>query len=264
MKKFKKIAAIIMATVTLAAMSINTCAAYVNGEPHYWFRELKSKYYMANNTLHYTDLEKWTNSYVFFNKVDKSLMEGNVVLSVDFYDPNSGEDYCDIPDSLIDGLMSKLHLKEEYSDKYICEGKYPMVVDSIHSPIDYVNVVLYTNRDVFKNVDVETVHIQYKNGYTRDKARLEVNCIIKGYKVLPGYVLTLEECNSSSPAIFTTKTYVNRMDDWRGTHTYGHFQFTNFPYNKYKGKSFDVKINGIKVGKIALDSNQCKITITEK
>lgn len=268
MKKFKKLAAVMVAVVTLMATTINACAAIVNDETYYWFNQLKATYYLANNTIHYSDLLKNRNNNIYFTNVDSRLMEGNIVLSVDFSDPDS--EWRDIPESLITGHMSKLHLRDEKTEKYILEGKYPLTVN-YNAPGDYINVMVDTNRRVFENVEVNKVNLAYKGSYSKDKAFMEVICYIKDFHVLPGYILTLEECNSSSPVKLTKQVEISVMynaTDYKsyydGDYTFATFRFYDFPYNKYKGKTFDVKINGIKVGKISLASNQCKITITEK
>lgn len=268
MKKIKKIAAVMVAVVTLMATTINACAAIVNDETYYWFNQLKATYYLANNTIHYSDLLKNRNNNIYFTNVDSRLMEGNIVLSVDFSDPDS--EWRDIPESLITGHMSKLHLRDEKTEKYILEGKYPLTVN-YNAPGDYINVMVDTNPRVFNNVEINKVNLAYKGNYSRDKAYVEIICIIKDIHVLPGYILTLEECNSSSPAKISKQVDVSVMYNatdyqklYNGDCTYAAFKLNNFNYNKYKGKSFNVKINGVKVGKISLASNQCKITVTEK
>ena len=83
MKKFKKLAAVMVAVVTLMATAINACAAVCNGETYHWFNQIKSSYYVANNTLHYSDFFSWENNYIYFANMDKGLMEGNVIFSID-------------------------------------------------------------------------------------------------------------------------------------------------------------------------------------
>ncbi len=274
MKKFKKLAAVMVAVVTLMATAINACAAVCNGETYHWFNQIKSSYYVANNTLHYSDFFSWENNYIYFANMDKGLMEGNVIFSIDISNPNATSERTKYHSKSakafreqMEGYLSKLHLLDN-NDKYIGEGKYPLTVQYNNNARGYINIIFDTNWRTFSNVDISNVNLAYRGSYSKDKAYMEINCVIKDIHVLPGYTLTLEECNSSSPVILSRKVDVNRMNNWDkiydGDYTIGGFKFYNFPYNKYKGKTFDVKINGVKVGKISLASNQCKITIIEK
>ena len=274
MKKFKKLIALAVVMATFGVTAITTCAATVNGEPHYWRSNLKSSYYLANNTLHYSDFAAGKNNYVFFKNVDKGLMEGNIVFSMDVSNPEATTAKKRYPSTAkasfrndMSLYLSRLHLMDA-NDKYICEGKYPLTVQYNNTPRGYINIMLDTNRRVFENVEIHNAVLSYTNEYDYNTTMLNLSCTIYDHHVLPGYILTLEECNSSSPVILSTKASSNRLNTRDvfdiPTGTGATFTFKNFSFNKYKGKTFDVKMNGVYVGQISIKPSSCKAIVTCK
>ena len=255
MKKFKRIAALIVATVTLAATAMTASAA---NWLEYNFRrgEIKSTYYIANNIVHYTSLLKGYNKNMFtFSSVDKTLMEGNIVLSVDFANLNatSSKEKYDISDELFDKIpdyMDGLYLKDA-TGKFITEGKYPLTVN-YNAPKAYINVMVDTNWRVFNNFDLTGA---YYTAYGKTDT-LTLHYQIKDIFVLPSYHIVLEEIsNSSTRAKFSGEfvqntcgyATINRKDV---AMTVGSYDI-KIP-SQYRGKSFNAYINGMKVGKVTI------------
>ena len=250
MKKFKKLAIVMVAVVTLIATTINACAA----ENWLYFAfdrgSITAEYYSANNWFDYYDSYKQNYLHVFtFSDVDKTIMEGNVVLTVDFDDPDTLYELRQ--DGTAYQFMNSLYLKDS-NGKFITEGKYPLTV-STNAPKGCLNVFVDTNWRVFNNFDMTKgcyaacgVKYNYFNLY------FQINDMI----VLPSYSIVLKEITSSSnPAEFTGKFLQNYSETYRKNRqeynkTCGNVEFLIPP--EYAGKSFYAYINGMKVGKVTL------------
>lgn len=249
MKKFKKIAAIMVATVTLAATAITACAA----DAYFNRGAIQAKYYLANNTIHYLNLKDGYNKNIFtFSSVAKNLMEGNVVLSVDFEDPYDEYkwDIFEIAD-----YMSDIYLKDS-NGKFITEGKYPLTVNYINSPNYYVNVMVDTNWRVLDKFNLTRSYFTPNDRTKID--RLSLHYKVNDIHVLPSFNIILEEITSSSnPAKFTSEFIQNNMGYYtinsRGdlaTITQANVEF-QIP-SRYRGKDFYAYVNGRKVGKVTI------------
>lgn len=255
MKKLKKIAALAVAVVTLVAASI-TASAGLNFPKAYWIEveshkgDINTTYYLADNTSHYHSLVNgYDKNMITFSSVDKNLMEGNIVFSVDFANPyaESKRDPITLEDYEMADYMDGLYLIDA-NRKFITEGKYPLTVN-YNAPKTYVNVMVDTNWRVFNNFDLTKVYYFIDDGET-DTFLLHFK--IKDLHVLPSYNIILEEITDSpNPAKFTSEFYQNHCDFSRkdgSAYTEGSVTVAIPP--KYRDKSFNAYINGMKVGKV--------------
>lgn len=255
MKKFKKFAAVIVATVTLAATAITASAADNWLEVYYNRGAVNSSYYLANNRIHYTNLLNGEHKSIFtFSSVPRNLMEGNIVLSVDFSDPY--DEYAwNFENYEIGDYLDDIYLRDS-SGKFITEGKYPLTVN-FNAPDCYVNIMVDTNWRVFNNFDLTRAYFSSiaTNSKTK-KDLLQLHYQIKDIYVLPSYNIILEEITTSSnPAKFTSEfcnnncgTYIKNRKEY--DLTTGCVEF-DIPM-QYRGKSFNVYINSMKVGKVTI------------
>lgn len=255
MKKFKKIAAVMVAAVTLSVTSITACAED-NWPKAYWFEVVSNKgqinptYYLADNTSHYTGLVNgYDKNIITFSGVSTKLMEGNIVFSVDFKDLNASDkrNPITLEDYEIADYMDGLYLKDK-SGKFITEGKYPLTVN-YNAPKTYVNVMVDTNWRVFNQFDFTKVYYLIDDG---DSDTFLLHFQIKDLHVLPSYNIILEEItDNGKPAKFTSEFYQNQCDYSRKdgkAYTTGSVTISIPP--KYRGKSFRAYINGINVGTV--------------
>lgn len=251
MKKFKRIAALIVTTVTLAATTITACAA----DAYFNRGAIQAKYYLANNTIHYLNLKDGYNKNIFtFSNVDKTLMEGNVVLSVDFSDPTLSRKKITMSNIDIVDYMDGLYLMDT-NGKFITEGKYPLTV-SFNAPKGYVNVIVDTNWRVLNKFNLTRSYFTTNDQTKTD--RLSLHYKVDDIHVLPSFNIILEEITSSSnPAKFTSEFIQNNMGYYtinaRGdlaTITQANVEF-QIP-SKYRGKDFYAYVNGTKVGKVTI------------
>lgn len=255
MKKLNKLIVLAAAIFTMSAMAITASAAIKEwNEKTIKMGEVKSNYYLANNTIHYSKLlGNYDKNFLVFSGVDKRLMEGNIVLSVDFSDRNSDRE-GDISDEIFDRIpeyMDGLYLKDA-NGKFITEGKYPLTVN-YNAPDAYINVMVDTNKRVFNNFDLT------QGCYAACSAKtnyFDLYFQIKDMIVLPSYNIVLKEITSSSKAAeFTGKFIQNYSETYRKNGqeydmTCGYVEFLLPP--EYAGKSFYAYINGMKVGKVTL------------
>lgn len=260
MKKIKKLLALTVATITLAATAITANAVIKEwDEKIIEMGAVTNTYYLADNTIHYTDLlGDFDKNFIIFSGVDKKLMEGNIVLSVDFSNLNatSARDRYHISDELFEKIpeyMDGLYLMDA-NGNYITEGKYPLTVN-YNAPKAYINVMVDTNWRVFNNFDLtEGCYEAFSYPGGRDYFRLHFQ--IKDILVLPSYKIILKEAtNSSNPLTITgdfgqniAGTYTKNGREYDNTTGYMHFRIPT----EYRGKTFYAYINGMKVGKITL------------
>lgn len=254
MKKFKKISALAVAAVTLVSTAITASAGIAKwNEKSIEMGAIKNSYYLANNTIHHSDLLSGVDkNFLTFSSVDKRLKEGNIVLSVDFSDPNSDCEW-EISEEVFDKIpdyMDGLYLKDA-KDKYITEGKYPLIV-SYNAPDAYINVMV-GHPTIFFDFDLTQGYYTAcgsKNNY------FYLHYQIRDFMVLPSYNIVLEEISgSSNPAKFTGEIVYNNFTTYSKSGrtsnlTTGYMDFV-IP-TKYAGKSFNAYINGMKVGKVTL------------
>ena len=247
MKKFKKIAAIIVATVTLAATAITAFAA----DAYFYLGAVKAEYYLANNKIHYSNLKDGYNkNIIYFSDVDKTLMEGNVVLTVDF------DNAKNLKKMRADGsamrFMDSLYLKDA-NGKFITEGKYPLIVDGNAASRGCLNVMV-GHPTIFFNFDLTRSYYYFE----KDTDLLQVHYKIPDYQVLPSYNIVLEEISNSPNRVKITGEFgqnsigyysINARGD-RATLTAGDVNY-RIPH-QYRGKSFYVYVNSMKVGKVTL------------
>ena len=262
MKKYKKLIALAVAVLTLSATAITASAAIKISE---WneatieMGDIEAEYYLANNTIHYSELLcDYDKNFLIFSDVDKRLMEGNIVLSVDFSNPNGttrrekypnlyNKDFKEIVVDYMDGLYLK-----DANGKFITEGKYPLTVD-LNGPKSYANVMVDTNWRVFSNFDMTEGHYV---AWGSEMAYFDLYFQIKDMIVLPSYNIVLKEITSSSkPAEFTCnflqnycETYTKNGQEYDMTSGYVEFRIPT----KYAGKNFYVYANGMNVGKVTL------------
>ena len=277
MKKFKKIAAIIVATVTLAATAITASAAdWVDWG--YWVDiyhnrgAIKADYYLANNTIHYTALsdDQLIRNVITFTDVDKTLMEGNVVLSIDYSNPNATNRRDRYPSLNLDTNfdfvfdlnrhLDYVQLKDK-NGKFITEGKYPLTYDYNASARGYINVIVDTNQRVFSNFDMSFVQFTSDDEYAsyiftesdKGKDTLSIGYIIKDIMALPSYNLELREItNSSTPAKISGGYFVNNCCAYTFEPPMTSGCYIIKTPTQYRGKSFYVYANGWNLGKVTL------------
>ena len=253
MKKFKKLVVVMVAAVTLMATAITVCAADNWKEARFSMGKINPSTYLADNTIHYSELlENYEKNIITFSDVDKTLMEGNVVLSVDFSDPTLSRKKITMSNSDIVDYMDGLYLMDT-NGKFITEGKYPLIVN-FNAPKGYVNVVIDTNWRVFNSFRLSRSYYYFED----DTDRLQIHYEIPDILVLPSYNIILEEISTSSNRATLTGEFrqnactyysINAKGD-RAILTAGDVEY-RIPH-KYRGKSFYVYINGIKVGKVTL------------
>lgn len=260
MKKFKKVLALAVATVTLAGTAITANAVIAKwNEKTIEMGAITNTYYLADNTIHYTELlGDFDKNFLTFSKVDNKLMEGNIVLSVDFsnLEATRPREKYNISDELFEKIpsyMDGLYLKDA-NGNYITEGKYPLTV-SYNAPKAYINVMVDTNWRVFNNFDL--TQGRYEAFVTpRGKDYFRLHFQIKDILVLPSYKIILKEVtNSSNPLTITgdfghniADTYIKNGQEYDKTTGYMHFRIPS----EYRGKTFYAYINGMNVGKITL------------
>ena len=249
MKKFKKLAAVMVAVVTLMATTINACA--VEDWLYLAFNRgpITAEYYSANNWFSYYDSYKPNYLHVFtFSDVDRRIMEGNVVLTVDFGDLEKLWELCDSNKAY--QFMGSLYLKDK-NGKFITEGKYPLTAND-YGPDGTLNVMVDTNYRVFPEFNMTQVYyVAYGNTDT-----LTIHYKFNGMYVLPSYHIELVEISSAStPARFSGDFVNNTCGD--ATINRKSVAMTVGSYDikipsKYRGKSFYVYANGWKLGKVTL------------
>ena len=264
MKKFKKIAAVMVAAVTLAATAITVSASSSAifctfcgqlKEKTIKFNTLNSEYGLSSNIIHYTDMLKYKNDVrnnITFSSVKGRLMEGNVVLSVDFSNPDatSSKEKYKISDELremIPYYVGTLNIRNAKGE-YITEGKYPLIVD-YNAPKAYINVMV-GHPSIFRNFEKRRL-FYYVCEEDSSKNIFKINYIIKNNFVLPSYNIVLEEITNAPNPIKLSGEHCNRIrftEKDGEKETYGFYHFTVLP--QYAGKSFYAYIDGIKVGKV--------------
>ena len=274
MKKVKKLAIVMVAVVALMATTISVSAAsspddYYNYPKKYFSAgALKSAYTLADYTIYYKNLLSGYGKNIFtFSSVDSRLMEGNVVLSIDFSNPNATtrrERYrklgdwkylCEIADYTNNILLM------DKNNKYILEGKYPLIVDLYGALDGYVNIMVGTNRLFLENFDITRAYYYLNWGGNQEMDIMSLHYEIDDLHVLPSYKIVLEEVsNSSNRAKFTGELVQNHHGYYTinygknlATVTNGNVEF-NIP-SKYRGKSFYAYVNGVNVGKITLPTS---------
>ena len=276
MKKFKKLAIVIAAVVTLMATTISVSAAAspddYYGYPKKYFSAgaLKSAYYIADYTVYYKNLLSGYGKNIFtFSGVDSRIMEGNVVLSIDFSNPNAAtrrERYRNLSDWSylleIANYTNNILLMDK-DNKYILEGKYPLVVDLYGGKSGYVNIMVASNRLFLEKFDLTGALYHPNFGGNKEMDIISLSYKIDDVHVLPSYKIVLEEIsNSSNRAKFTGELVQNHHGYYTinygkdlATITHGNVEF-EIP-SEYRGKSFYAYINGINVGKITIPTYNC-------
>lgn len=270
MKKFKKLAALVVAVVTLAATSITTCAEdgtlYLGPlEPAY--------YYTYAPSFHVFDSPLNLRNIVYSN-VKGRLMEGNKVLSIDFSDPNATGKEKVMKDCWRKSLKYYLpSLRLLNTDgKFITEDKYPVVVDLMtlgHK--GRVTMMLERNLIFREDCDITKAYFINRSGAT--------DCLTISYKindnyVLPSFNITLRECVPASDWILVVNgkrieefvtpsnpaTYTLPADN----HWFGDIDLIDNPNptttgnvtfhlpSKHRGGTFDILINGERIGRITI------------
>ena len=249
MKKFKKLAAVMVAVVTLMATTINACA--VEDWLYLAFNRgpITAEYYRANNLFYYYDSYKPNYLHVFtFSDVDRRIMEGNVVLTVDFGDPEELHEMKYMGTAY--QFMGSLYLKDS-KGKFITEGKYPLTV-SKNAPKGCLNVLVDTNYRVFPAFNM--THVYYV-AYGKNDT-LTIHYQFNGMHVLPSYHIELVEISSASTPARFSGDFVNNtcgnptINGKIVDMTVGSYDI-KIP-SKYRGKSFYVYANGWKLGKVTL------------
>lgn len=249
MKKFKKLAAVMVAVVMLMATTINACA--VEDWIYLAFNRgpITAEYYRANNLFQYYDSYKPNYLHVFtFSDVDKTIMEGNVVLTVDFGNARKLKALKET--STAYQFMGSLYLKDS-NGKFITEGKYPLTVNT-NGPSGTLNVMVDTNYRVFPEFNMTQVYyVAYGNTDT-----LTIHYEFNGLYVLPSYHIELVEISSASTPARFSGDFVNNICG-NATINRKSVAMTVGSYDikipsKYRGKSFYVYANGWKLGKVTL------------
>ena len=246
MKKFKKLIALAVAVVTLMATAITANAAKILERP--WDNKIKldsveAEYHRANNVINYKDLSDQTNNIITFSKVDKNIMEGNVVLTIDFLDSGDKK----VPAERRTKrpyYMGKLFLMDS-DGKFITEGKYPLTVCQ-NAPGGCWNVMVDTNRRVFGNLDIVGAFIEDTSKSNVKEVTIAYD--IKDIYVLPSYVVKYGN---------KELTVDSNMCSSTSTSTRGWLTF-ELSTGEFGAK--DLTFNGWKVGTITVSSDGKKIS----
>ena len=271
MKKVKKLAIVMVAVVALMATTISVSAAsspddYYNYPKKYFSAgALKSAYTLADYTIYYKNLLSGYGKNIFtFSSVDSRIMEGNVVLSIDFSNPNAAtrrERYRKLSDwnylFEISDYTNNLLLVDK-NNKYILAGKYPLVVDLYGGLDGYVNIRVDSNRLFMEKFDITRAYYYLNWGGNQEMDIMSLHYEIDDMHVLPSYEIVLEEVGNSSNRVKLTGDLVQNHHGYYtinygkdlATVTTGNVEF-EIP-SKYRGKSFYAHVNGINVGKITI------------
>lgn len=248
MKKFKRIAALIVTTVTLAATAMTASATQNWLELCFNRGHIEATYYRANNTLHYYDSYRVYDKHIInFSSVDKTLMEGNVVLTVDFDNAKKLKKLRD--EGIATQFMGSLYLKDA-NGKFITEGKYPLIVNS-NGPSGCMNVMVGHPTIIYDFNLTGAYYTAYGKTDT-----LTLNYQFKDILVLPSYHIVLEEISNSSTRAKFSGEFVQNTCGYATINrqsvamTVGSYDI-KIP-SQYRGKSFNAYINGMKVGKVTI------------
>ena len=248
MKKYKKLIALAVAVLTLSATTITASAANFFIRP--WDNKInldsvEAEYYRANNVINYTELQEQTSNIITFSKVSDELMEGNVVLTVDFRDPGSSSRR----------ISDEMRTKRRYymmdlvlldaNGKFITEGKYPLTV-SQNAPSGCWNVIVDTNRRVFNKLDIAFAYIE--NTSKPDVKEVTIAYDINDIYVLPSYIVKYgdKELTIDSNILSTPET---RTRGW-----------LTFELSKEEFGTKDLTFNGMKVATVTVSSDGKKIS----
>lgn len=249
MKKIKKIIALMVAVATLAATAITSCAAQDWLELCFNRGHIEATYYRANNMFHYYDSYRVYDKHIFtFSSVDKTLMEGNVVLTVDFDNAKKLKKLRD--EGIATQFMGSLYLKDA-NGKFITEGKYPLIVEPYNGPRGCMNVMVGHPTIIYDFNLTGAYYTAYGKTDT-----LTLNYQFKDIFVLPSYNIVLEEISSSSSRGKFSGEFIQNTCGYATINrqsvamTVGSYEI-KIP-SKYRGKSFNAYINGMKVGKVTI------------
>lgn len=246
MNKFKKIAAVAIAAVTLATATITAGASSRNIRID---SVTPTHLYNRAPYVHYSKLSDYFDNIVTYSRVSSSLGRDNVVLSVDFTEPGANKVITDEIFEEIPNYMEELYLKDA-NGKYITEGKYPLEVDQWSVGDEGRVNVIVGNNNIFKKLDFSNVRYYLGSRYDgrKDRDIILLNYKIQGSAVLPSYKVTI-----GSTVCDTVFDY-NYIDNFNTGKLVTSGKMRIFiPHSLVgNGTTLPISINGVKVADITL------------
>ena len=248
MNTFKKIAAVTLAAATLATTMITASAA----DKVFKFDTTGNVYGNVKNTdnyIHFSQLDYFADNIIKYQKVEKNMMEGNVILTVDFAkDPTARRKAIAASDKpCVDDYMESLYI--ETSSGGAITSKHALEVIWGAKTCEY-NVIVSPHYELINNFDVTGVSLTpYSNAYgetSTDSAWLNVEYKINGKHILIG-----EHAIDVYGTISNTKFTRNFSDFYsEGKYTKGQMSFL-VPLS-YAGSTRSITVNGAQVGTVTL------------
>ncbi|MBE6880718.1 MAG: hypothetical protein E7490_07810 [Ruminococcaceae bacterium] len=239
-KKFKAIVAGTMAAATVAttAVALTASAATIR------FNSTGNTFgYSTNNVINYKNLTYLGDNTITYSNVT-NLKEGNVVLAINFEDPN--EDYFSDYD-IMDEYLEKLQLKNS-SGNSIVGNSYALKVKGGLFDEELVTVV--PTRDVTNKIDITSAKITpvweaSANSYSTSTAWLEVN-----YKINGSHILVDKNDFSSRYVAGEIKNDFNDFYSATDVTTGTWKMKVNLSDFKYSGTTYTINYKGVKVATV--------------
>lgn len=183
MKALKKITAIALAAATAATMTVTASAA------NFTFKTTGTTYShnTSDNYIYYKDLDSFTTNKITFETQEKSMMEGNSILTVDFAkDPTARRKIIADSTSVYD-YMDSLRIKGRNNSR-LGNTRYVLeVVDGARTTLKNVMVVpSYVLTDNFNitGASLESYAEPYTNKPSTTQAWLYVDFKINDHHIL--------------------------------------------------------------------------------
>ncbi len=249
-KKFKAIIAGTMAAATVATTAVALTASAATKT--FWFDTTGDVYggSASENVIHYSQLSLFEDATIRYQTVEKDMMEGNKILTVDFsQDPTAKKKKIESwIKSCVDDYMQHLNLENSWGADV--SGKYALEV--LPGKSAQFDVMVVPGYRLTSNFDITSVSLNpYYGADGKSKASTDTAWLTVKFKINNGRILIdehdikIDGCNSNTK-------FTRDLSDFytEGAYTTGTMEFL-VPLS-YAGSTRTVTINGTNVGTVTL------------
>ncbi len=250
-KKFKAIIAGTMAVATVATTAVALTASAATKT--FWFDTTGNVYggSTSENVIHYSQLEQFgsPSNIIKYNTVEKNMMEGNVILTVDFsQDPTAKrKSIAEYVKSSVDGYMESLYIKDKWNSDITSKYALEVVPGDRSWQFDVMVVPQYKLTRNFDITGVSLTPYYESNGKeSTTHAWLSVDYKIYGGRILIGDLdIDVYGCNSN-------RKFTRNLSDFytEGEYTTGTQEFL-VPLS-YAGSTRSITVDGYNAGTVTL------------
>lgn len=247
--KTKKIIAATLAVATATTMAVTASAA----SKTFWFDTTGNVYggSASKNVIHYSELSMFEDTTIKYETVEKDMMEGNKILTVDFsQDPTAKRKKIESwVKSCVDDYMENLNLKNSWGADV--SGKYALEVLRGNSSAQY-DVMVVPGYRLTSNFDITSVSLNpYYGADGKSKASTDTAWLTVKFKINNGHIL-IDEYDIDIDGCNSNRKFTRNLSDFYTEDAYTTGTASFLVPLKYAGTTRTVTINGTKVGTVTL------------